>query len=134
MVASWSRDARFGPIPGWLSAAADAVFADLQRPTAIAVQLGYETSEGVLWVSEPGELGRAGFRPVGEQGDVELLVALADWLQEQFFPETRGAWAQAHPACPGHPPPARAVEIEDEAWWVCPVDDRPLGMIGRLGR
>lgn len=134
LVASWSRDVLFGPVPDWLSAPVDAALADLQQPTPIEVRLGFDPSTHTLWVSETGERGRAGFCAEGGESDVELLVEFADWVQEQFFVETRGAWAQARPACPGHSHPAQAVEIAGEAWWVCPVDGRRLGMIGRLGQ
>lgn len=133
MVASWSRDPEFGPVPEWLSAVADAALADMQRPAPIDVQLGFDPDEGILWVSEAGESGKSGFEPWSEARGVGEIVRLADWLQEQFFPETRGAWGEARPGCPGHPHPAEAVEIEGEAWWVCPVDGRRIAAIGQIG-
>ena len=131
-MVSWSRDAEFGPVPEWLSEVADAALADLQRPTPVDVRLGYEARAGILWVSEAGQQDRAGFAS-GETRGASLLVALADWLQEQFFPETRGAWGQARPECPGHPHPAEAVEIAGEAWWVCPDDGHQIAMVGHIG-
>jgi hypothetical protein len=70
----------------------------------------------------------------GEEASVELMVRFADWLQEQVFPETTGAWGEARPECPGHPHPAAAVEVDGEPLWVCPVDGRRIGVIGQLGR
>ena len=122
-----------GPVPGWLSDVADAALADLQRPTPIDLGLGYESGSGILWVSEAGERGRSGFGPWRKAPDAELLVALADWLQEQVS-ETRGAWREARPECPGHPHPAQAALIEGKAWWVCPVDGRQIAAIGRIGK
>ncbi len=107
--------------------------ADLQQPTPVDVLVGFEPSTQMLWVSEAGS-SAAGFAPHGDETGVQLLVSLADYLQEQFFPETRGAWGQARPACPGHPHPAQADEIDGEAWWICPVDGRRIARIGRLGR
>jgi hypothetical protein len=133
LVANWSPDLTLSPVPEWLSTAVDAALSDLQQPIAIDVRLGFEPASGLLWVSEPGERGRAGFQPHEEDG-VYLLVAFADWLQEQFFLESRGARGQARPACPGHPHPAHAHEIDGEAWWVCPVDGHQVAMIGRCGR
>jgi hypothetical protein len=131
-VASWSPDVRFGALPPRLRAAVDAALVDLQRPTAIDVQLGYDADNGTLYASEKGELGRAGIRPPENLEGAPLVGELADWLQTQFFLESRGAWAQARPKCPGHSHPAEAIQIGDEAWWVRPPTKRPLGRIGRL--
>lgn len=125
-------------VPSWFSDVVDTVLPDLQRPGAVRLGLGFEPTEeraGILWVWEVGGSGRAGFRiSDGEASGVDLLVGFADWLQEQVFPETTGAWGEARPECPGHPHAAAAVELDGEAWWVCPMDGRRIGMIGRLGR
>jgi len=63
----------------------------------------------------------------------ELIVHIADHLQEQFFPESRGAWGEARPECPAHTHPAAPALSDGEAWWVCPFDGRRLGLIGQLG-
>lgn len=133
MVANWSPDPALSPVPEWLSAAVQAGFADLQQPVAIDVQVGFKPASGVLWVSEPGTQGGAGFEPLEERG-VYLLVVFANWLQEQFFLESLGAWGESRPACPGHPHPAQATEVNGEAWWLCPVDGRQVAMIGRFGQ
>jgi hypothetical protein len=70
--------------------------------------------------------------PRGHREGARFLLVLADWLQDQFFPETRSAWGEARPACPGHPHPARAVNVADEAWWTCPLDGRRIARIGRV--
>ena len=132
-MAGWSCDPEFGPVPEWLREVADAALADLQRPTPIRVRLGWESGAGILWVSEAGESGKSGFEPWSEAPGAGEVVRLADWLQEQFFPETRGAWGEARPECPGHSHPAEAVEIGGEAWWVCPVDGRRIAAIGQIG-
>jgi hypothetical protein len=111
----------------------EAALADLQQPIAIDVHVGFEPASGVLWLSEPGERGGSGFQALDERG-VYLLVVFADWLQQQFFLESRGAWGEARPACPGHPHPAHAHEVNGEAWWLCPVDGRQVAMIGRFGQ
>jgi hypothetical protein len=130
LVANWSPDLTLGPIPEWLITPVEAALADLQQPSPIEVRLGFE-SPGTLWVSEPGAHGRAGFQRLEEEG-VYLLVEFANWLQEQFFLESCGAWGEARPACPGHRHPAHAEEIAGEAWWVCPVDGHQVAVIGRL--
>jgi hypothetical protein len=107
------------------------VLADLQRSSPIDLRAGYDDAAGQLWISEAGEFGMWGYEPWDERG-AGLLVDLADCLQEQFFPETRGAWGQARPCCPGHPHPAQAVRLGDEAWWICPVDQIRIGRIGEL--
>ena len=81
---SWTPDDRFEPIPDHLRELLDLVIPDFQRPTAIDVLVGYQPP--LLVLSEPGS---AGFLPSAEDR------RFADWLQDQFFPETAGAWGQA---------------------------------------
>jgi hypothetical protein len=108
----------------------DAAFADMQRPNPVDVLVGYDEPADTVWLSEAGEIGRSGFQVFGTRGPA-LLVAFADWLQEQFFAETRAAWGQPRPPCPGHSHPAEAALIADEAWWTCPVDQRQIAPLGR---
>ncbi|MGH2883072.1 MAG: hypothetical protein ACRDPA_10315, partial [Solirubrobacteraceae bacterium] len=61
-----------------------------------------------------------------------LRAEWADQLQEQFFPETQGAWGEARPKCPGHPHPAQAIERDGDAWWVCPSTGQLIARIGHL--
>jgi hypothetical protein len=92
------------------------------------------TSE-TLWIREPGGWSASfDFRLWGEERGDDLLMTLADWLQEQFFPESDGAWAQARPACPCHTHPACADEVDAAAWWRCPLDDHQIAAVGRFGR
>ena len=95
--------------------------------------VGYEDARGLAWFSEADERDRAGFRvgtpPRGEP-DEQAVVDLADWLQEQFFPETQAAWGEARPACPGHTHPAVADLLDGEGWWICPADEHRLVRIG----
>jgi hypothetical protein len=132
-MSTWSPDSRYGPVPDWLREAIDTALADLQQPTPVGVLLGYDDLTGRLCVSEAGERGQWGYEPSKLRG-VELLIDLAAAFQDQFIPETRGAWGQARPACPGHPHPAQADEVEGEAWWICPVDRQRVARIGQLGR
>jgi len=81
-------------VPEWLAEVVETVLAGLLQPTPVEIEVGYDPADGVIWFSEKGESGRARFQPSGE-GRTELFVKMADWLQEQFFPETRGAWAEA---------------------------------------
>jgi hypothetical protein len=124
------------PVPEWFMTEVLApVLADLQHPRPVDFELGLEPPRdgGVVWFRERGASGAVGLAipdrstPVAEQ-----LVSYADWLQEQVFPETRAAWGEARPECPGHPHPASAVLLDGEACWVCPVDRRFVGRIGKL--
>lgn len=127
---------QWGPVPEWLSEVAQLALADLQQPRPIDVRLGYDPKGeggGMLWLRVAGERGATGFWVPDEERGTELLVRLADSLQDQFFPETRAAWGEARPQCPGHPHPAQAVEIAGEPWWTCPADDRRVALIGRFG-
>ncbi len=124
------------PLPDWLvQEVLDPVMADLQRPRPVLFELGLERrgDGGVVWLSERHGTGAAG-RGVPDRSTprAQLLVEWADWLQEQVFPETRSAWGEARPECPGHPHPASAALLDGEAWWVCPRDGRRVGRIGQL--
>jgi len=130
LVADWSEDPEFAPVPPWLREAVDAAFADLQRPAPVEVLLGWDPGEAILWVSEVNESGQSGFEAQHDMRGAALVVALSDWLQEQFFPETRGAWGQARPECPGHAHPPEAAEVQGRPWWVCPDDGRRIAVIG----
>jgi hypothetical protein len=123
------------PLPRWLVEAVDALMADLQQPSPLDLRLGFDAVEQTLWISEGG--GRDAifnFGLWGEERGAALFVTLAHWLQEQFFPETRGAWGQARPECPGHTHPAEAAAIDNEAWWLCPRDYHQIARVGHLGR
>jgi hypothetical protein len=127
----------FDELPEWLRGPVAAVLHDLQPPRPVDLRLAYEEradGEGVLWIGElddPFWTG-VGVTPWRDEPVTRLVVGLADWLQEQFFPESRGAWGEARPACPGHPHPAQADELSGEAWWICPADGRRIGRIGSL--
>lgn len=88
---------------------------------------------GVAWTPEaPGAVG--GDRKWGDNfAPAELAVGLADYLQEQFFPETTEAWGQARPRCPGHGHPATPELIDGNAWWTCPLDGHAVARFGALG-
>lgn len=125
------------PVPEWLLRdILGPVLADLQRPTLVEFDISVvESGFGPLvWFQERGVVGGTGQQiPDGGRRTAELLVEWADWLQDQVFPETAGAWGQARPVCAGHPHPATPVELDGEAWWVCPTDGRRVGRIGQLG-
>ena len=121
-------------LPGWLRWAAERVLPDFQRPTAVALRLRYGIEEDgleILWVEEDGGPGAAGYMlPSGLRG-TDLLVWMADWLQGEVVPETRAARGQARPACPGHPHPLRAANVDGEAWWTCPLSGQRVTPVGR---
>jgi hypothetical protein len=129
---------RLEAMPSRLRLLVDAVIGDLQHPTPVRVRLAYESlgadGGGTLWVWEDGQPGGGGFAVAAdlEVDDAAQAVALADYLQEQFFPETEGAWGEARPECPGHSHPAMPSELDDDAWWVCPEDGHRISRIGEL--
>jgi flavin-dependent dehydrogenase len=108
----------------------------LQRPEPINVQFGFAPAEngGSFWIFEYEEGGDSAGCGIGQDDSPEARAELADWLQEQFFAENRGAWGEARPECPSHSHPAVPKELDGEAWWVCPVDGHGVGQIGGLGR
>jgi hypothetical protein len=118
-----------GQVPSWVKE----VVSDFQRPTPISVDIGFvPAGHGAqFWISEHGETDGAGCA-IARDDSAEARVELADWLQDQFFAETRGAWAEARPACPSHSHPAVAEERNGEAWWVCPADGHAVAPIGRV--
>jgi hypothetical protein len=131
-MSDWRLQLESLAAPAWLKEAAEAALADLQLPHPVALRLDYEAGGARLMVGEAGERhGAVGFWPEDQRG-AQLIVRLADYLQEQLFPETRAAWGEARPHCPLHEHPAQAVELHDEPWWVCPTDGREIAMVGRF--
>ncbi len=159
-MAVWGPDPRYDEPPPELRELVDLVLGDLQGHEPIAVQVGWDPSyvsagaavpgreeppSPYLMFSEPGLRGGVGWTPdapgAGVGGDREwgdhftsgeLAVGLADYLQEQFFPESWAAWGQARPRCPGHSHPAEPRLIDDDAWWTCPRDGHRVARFGRL--
>jgi hypothetical protein len=92
--------------PGWLTEAVDAVLADLQQPQAIPLEVSYgreQWDSATCWVvhlRELSETGRISFIVPPEERGAALLERFADYLQEQFFPET---------SLPGSPPSCNAI-------------------------
>jgi len=150
-MAVWQLDPRYEQPPAELRELLDLVLGDLQSSEPIAVQVGWDPHvDGpngrpcpYLIFSEPGVVGGAGWTPdapgVGAEEcgadftPAALAVGLADYLQEQFFPETVAAWGQARPRCPGHSHPAAPQLIDGDAWWTCPRDGHALARLGTLG-
>jgi hypothetical protein len=133
-VASWD-DIDIEAAPDWLPRLVELVLADLQQPRPVGLDWAYGRrldGDAVLWLRETGEASYLGFWLLDAEPAAWFQVKLADWLQEQFFPETRAAWGEARPACPGHPHPTQAEEVAGEAWWVCPADKRRIALIGSL--
>jgi hypothetical protein len=126
------------PVPAWfMDEVLEPVLADLQHPRPIDIVVEFKPLDdgGLVLFSERGEGGSFGLGiPRGETARSVLRAEWADRLQEQFFPETQGAWGEARPACPGHPHPARAIERAGEACWVCPADGKWIAEIGQLLR
>ncbi|HEX5782167.1 MAG TPA: hypothetical protein VFX80_09600 [Solirubrobacteraceae bacterium] len=116
-------------MPPYVLQAFERALGDLQSDQPIDLQVvGLEGD--LLVVREAGEPDTTGLWIPPDAGFEELVVAFADQLQEQVFPESRGAWGQARPPCPGHNHPARAELVGDQAMWVCPVSELQLRRIG----
>lgn len=110
------------PLPDWLEQPAYAVLQDLQTPVPVDIGLSYATnlqddSWGALIVEERGaqRSWSSCAIPTGVRG-AELLVEIADGLQDQVFPEQYATWGEARPPCPGHPHPADPKVVAGEAW------------------
>jgi hypothetical protein len=158
-VAVWQPDPSYEqPLPAELRELLNLVLGDMQGSEPIALQVGWDPAWvwpgakllghedppcAMLIFSEPDFPGGDGWSPswpgVGGHREwgadytpAELAVNLADHLQEQFFPETRGAWGQARPPCPGHAHPALAQLVDGDAWWTCPLDGRAVARFGAL--
>jgi hypothetical protein len=124
-----------GPLPDWLRPHVEVVLRDLQQPTPIKLRLGYYPDDelehfGVLQFRETDGTG-FGFGVVTNAPEADLLIGLAEGLQENFS-ETREAWGESRPACPGHTHPAVPTELDGIAWWICPHDGTPITPIGTL--
>lgn len=124
-------------LPASLVPSVEAALQDMQQPNPVPLTVGYRPLEepdnfGVVLFTEPDGYG-FGFGVSSDASTTELLLALADGLQENF-PELPAAWGQARPACPGHGHPMQPREHQGEAWWVCPREGRPVAPIGSLGR
>lgn len=127
---------RFGTLPEWLAGPLRDVLRDMQQPRTLELALWWEppfdTEWGLVWFTEVGELGRAGMGVAPMDSAEDLKVHIADWMQEQWFPETAGAWGEARPECPGHTHPAAPVIDDDVAVWSCPKTGHVLARIGEL--
>lgn len=132
--------------PQWVREAVGRCLHDLQQPTVIDVPLDWvvdalfpdqgEIDALFLDRAESGELipnpdarvdrFSSPFAPTGS----ELVIACAELLQYQAFPESAEAWGQARPACRGHGHPAKPTVLDGEAWWICPSTGHRLSLIG----
>jgi len=101
----------------------------MQQPAAVDLHVTL-SADGEYLLFRESDGSSSGFYVVHERPGVELVVSLADFLQDQVFPETREAWAEARPGCPGHRHPATPAVVDGEAWWLCPASSRRLSVIG----
>jgi hypothetical protein len=116
-------------VPAWLHEAVTRCLHDMQQPTTVDLRLTLSDDGEHLEFLEADGSG-SGFWLMDDQQGADLVVSLADFLQEQVFPETREAWGEARPACPGHQHPAAPAVLDEEAWWLCPVTNHRLAIIG----
>jgi dephospho-CoA kinase len=118
--------------PAEVRHALEVALRDFQQPTPVELTFEVGTSGGddLIYVAGPGG-SQHGMWVDGSAEDV--LVRVADFLQDQVFDQLAETWGEARPPCPGHPHPANPVLLEQEAWWVCPRTGDRLGRIGSLG-
>jgi hypothetical protein len=124
-------------VPAHVMAALDRVLVDTQDAHPLDLELGWDPRPRwpVLWIRERGETSAEGLGVSPDwEDEEELVLALADWLQEQVFPGTRDDPGRPRPACPGHPHPATTDVVDGEAWWICPGTRRRIARIGDLAR
>jgi hypothetical protein len=125
-----------GPVPEWLKRPLAAVLRDLQRPEPVNIHISYSPhplydSYGAIFLVEVGQESWLTSIPVSTNAShAELLVEIADGMQDQVFPELHGSWGEARPECPRHPHPAVPRLVEDKAWWVCPMTAAQIKQIG----
>jgi hypothetical protein len=123
------------PIPDAVARAARRVIADVDgaEPLPITLVSYTQRSEdpvlGMLIIGVGEAMYGFGVDPAAS--DAELLWEIAEGIQE-YLSETALAWGQARPVCPGHPHPAIARVEGGKAVWICPRDDRQLGVVGEL--
>ena len=98
--------------PEWVREAVDRCLHDMQQPTAIDVSLDWVVD---ALFPDPERSGD-GFSFSHAQPGAEFVIACADLLQYQAFPESEGAWGEARPACRGHRHPAKPTVLGGEAW------------------
>jgi hypothetical protein len=122
--------------PQWVREAVTRCLHDLQQPTVIDVPLDWVVDalfpdpkeiDGLF--PYPDASGDRFSSPFARTGS-DLVVACAELLQYQLFPESEGAWGEARPACRGHGHPAKPTVWDGEAWWTCPTTGQPLSLIG----
>jgi hypothetical protein len=122
---------RWEQVPDWVREAVERCLHDLQQPSVVELRLEWSTGAAgdylMLW--EPDGSG-SGFSVFDAEAGAEFDVSLADFLQDQVFPESREAWGEARPACPGHQHPATPTVVDGDAWWVCPTAGTRLSVIG----
>ena len=121
-------------LPEWLVTPLFRAVRDMQLPSAVPLSFDWApdgADGGILCAREDGggTVGRGFWKGPG----AALTVAIADWLQEQVFPESQTAWGEARPVCPGHPHAARPTLVNERAWWVCPRERYPVARIGAVG-
>jgi hypothetical protein len=110
------------------------VLTDLQHPTPIGFATSYwrqrgigaEWLVGVRLVDGPGG---TEFEVSADHRGAGLWTRFADRVQT-WLQETRVAWGQARPPCPGHTHPAQPGEEYGVASWYCPADHQRIARIG----
>ncbi len=131
---AWRRPVP-GPVPEPLAGIALAVLGDFDYPTPLGLELGYLPLEGFdegfveLTVTDPADGTMFGFGITVSASRANLTVQIAFGIQEHVS-ELRRTWGDARPPCPGDTHPADAVELDGEAWWVCPSIKTRIARVG----
>lgn len=127
-----------GPVPEPLAGIASAVLDDFNYPDPLRLTLGCRPLDGFdedvleLTVADSDDGTWFGFDVTVSDSRANLMVQIAGRIQENVS-ELRDSWGEARPPCPGHPHPAYPVELDGEAWWVCPSTKARIARVGSYG-
>jgi len=108
--------------------ALDVALGDFQLPTP--VELTFDVGPG--FDDNLVRIDGAELRIERAVTEPELLVRIADFLQDQVFDQLDQTWGEARPPCPGHQHAPDPRLLDGDAWWVYPHSGEQLARIGEL--
>lgn len=118
-------------LPAWIKEPVLLALGDLQEPGANELALKWHPEGDNAGILAAGEPVNASQRfDEDELVPATLVVRVADWLQNQLFPDSTVSPTDARPVCPGHDHPLQARVLYDVAWWFCRTSNSPIRLIG----